>query len=71
MFAVKAWHYYIEVRCSVPLVAMKQGLQQPFQDAYETARRQVIAGTIGTGLVGLLAGFLLGRYVGRGDGKKG
>ena len=42
---------------------MRQGLQQPFQDAYQTARKQVIAGTIGTGLLGLLAGFLLGRYV--------
>ena len=47
---------------------VRQGLQQPFQDAYQTARKQVIAGTIGTGLVGLLAGFLLGRYV-RGDRK--
>ena len=31
---------------------MRQGLQEPFQDAYQTARKQVIAGTIGTGLVG-------------------
>ncbi|KAK9828370.1 hypothetical protein WJX81_000348 [Elliptochloris bilobata] len=46
-----------------------EGLQEPFQDAYQTARKQVIAGTVGTGLVGLLAGFLLGRYVGRGDRK--
>lgn len=47
---------------------VRQGLQQPFQDAYQTARKQVIAGTIGTGLLGLLAGFLLGRYV-RGERK--
>jgi hypothetical protein len=46
-----------------------QGLQQPFQDAYETARNQVVAGTIAAGVAGLLGGFLIGRYVGRGDGR--
>ena len=49
--------------------APAQGLQQPFQDAYETARRQVVVGTIAAGVAGLLGGYLLGRFTGRGDGR--